>query len=71
MELSITQRKILDVLYKNQGKWLSANQIKEKSGANLHHIKQALFKLMDNDCVFFDGNYKFQISSDGESALNS
>lgn len=71
MELTKTQKQVLKVLIDNPNVWLTDIQIRDKAQMNYAYIKKALFKLMDNDYVFFNGNDKFQISPDGESAYYS
>lgn len=73
MELTITQKKVLKVLYESKGNHLNSNQISKRSGVNNHHVNQALKKFMTCDYVYQPTiNGEFEISPDGESAyLNS
>lgn len=72
MDLKITQKKVLKVLGDNEGKYLSINKIKQLSGVNIGHVKQAIFFFMDNDLVFIDmDNDEATISPDGMEVYNS
>lgn len=69
MDLTITQKKVLKVLYENKDTHLKPLQISKKSGVNIHHVVQALTKFMNNDYVYqptYEG--EFLISPDGECA---
>lgn len=69
MELTSTQKRVLAVLYENRNTHLTPIQISKKSGVNIHHVKQALIKFMNNDYVYQPTmNDEFLISPDGECA---
>lgn len=73
MELTITQKRVLKVLYENRNTDLIPEQIHKKSGVNRNHVKQALIQFMRNDYVYQPTmDDEFTITPDGESAyLNS
>lgn len=69
MELTITQKKVLKVLYESRNIDLKDREISKRSGVPMNHVKQALIKFIKNDYVYqptIDG--EFMISADGESA---
>jgi len=73
MELSKTQRQVLQILSDNKKECLDAIGIKNKSGnsLNISHINAAIKNFLGNDLVYLCQDGKVQISPNGESALHS
>lgn len=66
LELTVTQKRVIQWLYQNKNKWLNAREIVKLSGVQINHVNQAVKKFMDYDMVYFNGKDSVQISPDGE-----
>jgi Fe2+ or Zn2+ uptake regulation protein len=72
--LTVTQQRVLKVLYEHKDESLSANDIQKKSKEliNMSHIMSAVKNFMNKDWVYQpDIEGKVQISPDGKDAYLS